>query len=116
MAGEGGSIKWGGLEDIFGKWGAVLSKIGISALTVLILVFLLTCCIVPILKRWCMRAMDEKLNLAADIQGAKMPSMMPPEQMVRRILLTQRGEGIPDLFPTPDYMKDKDISDDEDEP
>ena len=93
-----------------------MAKIGISTLIVLILVFLLTCCIVPILKRWCMRAMDEKLNLAADIQGAKMRSMMPPEQLVRRILLTQRGEGIPDLFPTLDYMKDKNCSDEEDEP
>ena len=56
-AGKGGSIKWDGLEGIFGEWGAVLAKIGLSALVVLIMFFLLTCCIVPILKRWCVRTM-----------------------------------------------------------
>ena len=35
-AGKGGSIKWDGLDNLFGKWGAVLAKIGISALIVLV--------------------------------------------------------------------------------
>ncbi|KAL7387583.1 hypothetical protein ABVT39_025696 [Epinephelus coioides] len=50
--------------------------------------------------------MDKELNLVTDIQGAQMLSMLIPEQFVRRILLTQRGEEIPELFPNPDYMDD----------
>ena len=47
----------------------------------------------------------------ADVQGAQMLSMMPPEQLVRGILLEQRGEDTLDLFPIPDYMDDDDDDD-----
>lgn len=107
-AGKGGSIKLDELEEIFGKWGAALAKIGVSALVVLIMLFLLTCCIVPILKKWYVRAMDKKLDFVMDIQGAQMHinKYVDPRQLVRRILLAQR-EDTPDLFPIPDYLDDK---------
>ena len=104
-AGRGGNIQWDGLEEIFGKWGAVLAKTGIVLLIVLILFSLLTCCIVPILKKWCLRAMDKRLNLITDMQRAQMLSMLTAEQLVRRILLTQRREEASDSFPIPGGME-----------
>ena len=57
-AGGGGSLSLDWLDQILGKWGAVLAKAAMSAAIVLIMVSFLACCIVPMLRRQCLRAMD----------------------------------------------------------
>ena len=91
-----------------------MAKTEIIILIELILFSLLTCCIVPILKKWCLRAMDKRLNLITDMQRAQMLSMLTPEQLVRRILLTQRREESSDSFPLPGDVEN--IKDEEELP
>jgi len=61
-AGKGGWL-WDWLDQMFGEWGSVLVNTGINALIVLIVAFLLACCIVPILRRQCRRTMDKQTVL-----------------------------------------------------
>ena len=106
-----GNLTWDWLDQILGKWGAVLAKAGISALIVLILVLFLTCCVIPILKRRCVRAMDKQMMVVAGLQRAQMLNMMTPMQMAQ-ICAKEAGNGkTPDLFPLPDSLQSSDEDD-----
>ncbi|XP_047237521.1 syncytin-B-like [Girardinichthys multiradiatus] len=46
------SWSWKSLEEIFGNWGALAVKTGLTLLTVLVVIFLLVCCVLPIIRKW----------------------------------------------------------------
>lgn len=99
------------LELNLGKWGAILAKAAIAAALLLILVFLLLFCIVPVVRRWCLRTVERQTDTVIGLQRAMMLSQLPPRQLV---LLSPAIEGVnggsgsgiaePDLFPVPNYM------------
>lgn len=53
-----------------------------------------------------MRTMDERMNLIKDTQDAQMLSMLPADALVRRILLAQRRENMPDVFTISNYEEE----------
>lgn len=97
-AGKGG-LSWDGLDQILGKLGAVLAKAAISAVLVLIVTFLLICCILPMLRRQCQqKIMKEVMGL----KKAHVLHMSTLEQQAQILLAhLEIGLGEPDLFPVP---------------
>jgi len=100
---DGDGWLWDWLDQMFSKWGSVVVNTAISALIVLIVAFLLACCIVPILRRQCRRSMDKQMGVMADLQLAQMMNMMTTEPGTKA-RFAQMVIGRPDRFPIPDYV------------
>ena len=60
-----------------------MAKAAMSAAIVLIMVSFLACCIVPMLRRQCLRAMDRQTDIMMGLQGARMVNVLANEQMRR---------------------------------
>ena len=103
------------LDQILGKWGAALAKAAMSAAIVLILIFLLTCCIVPILRRQFLRTVNRQTDVKMGLQGARMVNVLVNGQTTHMCPAVQGLLGDADLFPVPDYMDDEDDPEDDSE-
>ncbi|CAJ1057882.1 Hypothetical predicted protein [Xyrichtys novacula] len=68
-----------------------------SAVIVLILIFFLTCCIVPILRRQCGRLTEKQMGLIASLALAHEMHRMPPKQLAQCVMYEGGTEG-PERF------------------
>ena len=62
------SDRWSGLDGIWGTWGAMAVKVGMTVLVILIMISLLVCCIIAILRKWLLQLMFRQRVEAARLQ------------------------------------------------
>ena len=101
-AGKGGGLPVDWFEQILGKWGAVWAKAAIGAAIVLILIFLLACCIVPILRRRCQKMVEDRADRVMGLQGAQLVNILADGHLNHMHTVLQGVIANPALRPTPE--------------
>lgn len=89
-----------------------MAKAAMNAAIVLILVSFLTCCIIPMLRRQCLQAMDKRADVMMGLQGPRMENVLANGQMTHMRPVVQGLLGDVDLLPIPDHLDNADNPED----